>query len=250
MNISLAAEAVARSLRQHGVGGTLRRVIRYALGERQRDEFDVKNGTDTSGIEPLWKFRIDSPRARLGGRYHPTEEWELLGALKLLNEDLRSFIFVDLGCGKGRALIIAARLGFRQVIGVEFVGELAAAARRNLQIAGIANAVVLDGDAAEYSFCDGDLIVYLFNPFEEEVVRAVVANLNRPRSGKLYVIYANPRCASPFDASRVLERTGSAPARWLPTIVWRAKDGERHSHADLFTGMVDGKQGERDSLKA
>jgi SAM-dependent methyltransferase len=184
---------------------------------------------------PLWKLSISSPNARFGGRYHASEEWELAGALRVLNEDLGSFTFVDLGCGKGRSLLIASRMGFKRVIGVEFAAELAATARRNIQIMGVSNASVIDADAAEFSPPEDNLVAFLFNPFRNAVVRRVVGNLERPRAGKLYVIYSNPICAEAFDASRVLQRVGSAPARWLPTIVWkRAQDvvvGQRSSRS-------------------
>jgi SAM-dependent methyltransferase len=221
MNFELLAEVVSRSVRERGAFHTVRKVIQYLLNTEPIDDFDVKNGTDTSGIEPLWQFSISSPNARFGGRYHAIEEWELAGALKVLHEDIGSSTFVDLGCGKGRALLIAARLGFKRMIGVEFAAELAAIARRNIQIAALANASVVDGDAAEFSFPDGDLVVFLFNPFKEDVMREVVSHLEQSRPGKRYVIYANPICAEIFDASRAFTRVGSSPARWLPTIVWK-----------------------------
>ena len=221
MNLELITSVVSKSLRERGAWGTLRKAVEHLAHKQAVDEFDVKNGTDTSGIVPLWRFSIPSPNARFGGRYHASEEWELTGALKILDEDLGSFTFVDLGCGKGRSLLIAARMGFRRVIGVEFATELAAVARKNLELVRVSNTIVIDGDAAEFRFPKGDLVVFLFNPFKQAVVRKVVANLERPRPGKLYVIYSNPICAELLDASRFMQRVGSAPARWLPTIVWK-----------------------------
>jgi len=221
VNFELIRAVVSKSLRDRGVWGTVRRTAEYLVKTRAVDEFDVRNGTDTSGIEPLWKFSISSPNAKFGGRYHASEEWELAGAAKVLDEDLSSFTFVDLGCGKGRSLLIAARLGFRRVVGVEFAAELAATARRNIQIAGITNASVIDADAAEFSLPEVDLAVFLFNPFRSAVVRRVASKLEQPRVGELYVIYSNPVCAEAFDDCQVLQRAGSAPARWLPTIIWK-----------------------------
>src|SRR5207245_5268496 len=39
--------------------------------------------------------------------------------------------FVDFGCGKGRALVLAAEHGFRRVLGIECDAQLFAAAQRN-----------------------------------------------------------------------------------------------------------------------
>ncbi len=89
-----------------------------------QDSFDLRHGTDTGGIEPLWKFHIRSSNRSFGFCYQPTDEKELVDAVNFLSEDLRAFTFVDLGCGKGRALLVASNLGFEQVIGVEFAREL------------------------------------------------------------------------------------------------------------------------------
>lgn len=224
MNLELITSAVSKSLRERGLWGTLRRATEHLKQTQAADDFDIRNGTDTSGIVPLWKLSISSPNARFGGRYHASEEWELAGALKVLNEDLSSFTFVDLGCGKGRSLLIAARMGFRRVIGVEFAAELAATARKNIQMMRVSNAIVIDADAAEFSLPQGKVVAFLFNPFRNAVVQKVVANVEQPRAGKLYVVYSNPICAEVLDASQALQRVGSAPARWLPTIIWKRAD--------------------------
>ena len=49
-----------------------------------------------------------------------------------LPPDLSSFSFIDIGSGKGRALILAGRLGFREAIGVEFSSNLHRIAEKNL----------------------------------------------------------------------------------------------------------------------
>jgi SAM-dependent methyltransferase len=225
MNLELITSVVSKSLRERGLWGTLRRATEHLRqAQPPLDDFDVRNGTDTSGIVPLWKLSISSPNARFGGRYHASEEWELAGALRVLKQDLSSFTFVDLGCGKGRSLLIAAQMGFGRVIGVEFAAELAATARKNIQIMRVSNAVMIDADAATFSLPQGNVVVFLFNPFRNALVRKVVANLEQPRVGKLYVVYSNPICAEALDASQILQRVGSAPARWLPTIIWKRVD--------------------------
>lgn len=221
MNLELMTSVVSKSLREHGAWRTLRTGIKHLVQTQTVDDFDMKNGTDTSGIVPLWRLSITSTNARFGGRYHASEEWELAGAMRLLCEELSSFTFLDLGCGKGRSLLIAARMGFRRVIGVEFAAELVATARKNIRVMGVSNAIVIDADAADFRLPEGNQVIFLFNPFGQVVVRKVVANLERPREGKLYVIYSNPIHANALDGSQVLQRVGSAPARWLPTIVWK-----------------------------
>ena len=185
------------------------------------DAFDLKYGTDTGEPAALWKFKIDSPNARFGAGYQTISEEALVDVIRFLGEDTHALTFVDVGCGKGRALLVAANLGFKQVIGVEFVHELAVTARKNLAKLSITNATVVEIDAVDYRFPPrSDIVVYFFNPFSEEVMQKVIVNLGESFPRKLYVIYACPQCAGLFDASGLLTRLGSPPK--TPDIqVWR-----------------------------
>jgi len=98
------------------------------------------------------------------------------------------------------------------MIGVEFVDELVEVARTNLAKRQITNAVVLHVDAADFDFPDSDLVVYLYNPFSQEVLRKVVANLKAGCLKRLYVIYKGQQCAEIFDSCGFLTRFGNPPA--------------------------------------
>ena len=176
---------MSKHWRQEGFLAAFRKCLSQFEPNRSADDFDLRYGIDTGGIEPLWKFKIHSPNAHLGSRYEVTQEQELADAVKFLNEDLQNFTFIDLGCGKGRTLQVASKLGFKQMIGVEFVHELVEIARTNLAKRQIANAAVLHVDAADFDFPDSNLVVYLYNPFSQEVLRKVVANLKAGCSKRL-----------------------------------------------------------------
>src|SRR2546422_9958881 len=202
MNAKLLGQKIARTFREDGLRAIFRQASLYLRKKRTTDDFDALYGTDTGGFEPLWKFQIHSPHARFGTHYKVTGEHELLDALNCLCEELSPFTFIDLGCGKGRTLLVASRLGFRRVIGVEFASELAAIARANLSRMKVANAFVLDCDAADFDFPDGPIVLYLYNPFSQEVMRKIVANLRQSRSQRIFVIYKNPAVAGViFDSS-------------------------------------------------
>lgn len=212
MDARLLTEKVVRTLRREGLGAAVGKAWRTFRQSRLQNEFDRRNGTDTGGIEPLWKFRIASPNSRFGARYEATQEQELTAAAAFLAEDLRTFTFIDLGCGKGRTLLIASALGFKEVIGVEFAEELVVIARTNLIRMRTANVCVLHADAADYRFPPGNLVLYLYNPFSEEVLKKVLANLRDSGSKKLYIIYKAPLCAGLLDSSDFLRRKGCPPA--------------------------------------
>jgi methylase of polypeptide subunit release factors len=57
---------------------------------------------------------------------------ELANAVASLDVEHKDFTFIDLGSGKGRALVLALSYPFRRVVGVEFALELHRVAEANL----------------------------------------------------------------------------------------------------------------------
>jgi len=116
-------------------------------------------------------------------------------------------VFVDYGCGMGRAIILAARRPFRGVIGVERSSELCAVARNNITRARrklqCPNVQVVNSDAQDYLVPDDATVFFLFNPFGESTVRCVLQRIlesleRNPR--KLTIVYALPKCCGdPLD---------------------------------------------------
>jgi SAM-dependent methyltransferase len=221
VRLNLLASKLRRLVEEEGVATACHRALAHLGRPVVTDDFDVRHGTETSGVEALWNFDIASPNAHHGERYQATGEQELVAALEFLNEPLERFSFFDLGCGKGRTLLVASRLRFAEVVGVEFARELADIARRNVARIGARDASVIHADAADVVFPANDLVVFLYNPFSAEVLSRVLASLRLRAGGKLYVIYKAPRCASLLDESGFLEPFGSPPS--APQIrIWRA----------------------------
>ena len=146
-----------------------------------RDEFDQAHGTDTSGLVSLWHLRVCSPNKKFGIRYQPCDTAVFRAATE---EVERSRTFIDLGCGKGRVLIMAHETGFQRVIGVEFSPMLAKIARRQCPFA-----EVVTGDAARYVFPNDPLCIFMYNPFGPAVLNEAIAHL----PGNSLVVYAAPR---------------------------------------------------------
>lgn len=211
LNIRMLTEKVTRMLAQEGIAPICRRALTHLRARRQQDAFDLEHGTETSGLEPLWNLSIDSPNARYGERYEATTAQELLAVLEFLRIPAKNFSFIDLGCGKGRTLIVAARFGFGKVIGVEFAQELAATAQANLVSQALHNAIVVQTDAAQFTFPAGGKVIYLYNPFSSEVLSHVLENLRACSEEALYVVYKSPRCAALLDGCDFLSRHDRAP---------------------------------------
>lgn len=223
MNAKLIFAKFARATRRDGLWKALQLTIGYLKphsAENPESGFDARYGTNTDERVPLWDLKINSPNAQFGVRYEASDERVLEQTLNFMKEDPAKFTFIDLGCGKGRALLLAWKSGFKKILGVEFAPELAEIAEENLRKVGAVNASVIRADAADFSFPDEDFVAYLFNPFSAEVMRSVVDNLRRSKSKRRFVIYNSPYCAEVFDSSGFLTRMGYVPERQYPTIIW------------------------------
>lgn len=116
------------------------------------------------------------------------------------------FTFIDLGCGKGRVLLLASEMPFRRCIGVELDPELAATARTNVARWPRATCAieVLCADAATFLFpAEGACLVYLFHPFSAGVLVRVLENLEGSfagRPGELELLYVNAELDELFAA--------------------------------------------------
>jgi SAM-dependent methyltransferase len=108
-------------------------------------------------------------------------------------------IFVDIGSGMGRAVLLAAAYPFRRVIGVELSTRLVDIAQDNLDRSRARlrckDVVFVNADAVDYEIPDDVTVVFMNNPFREAIFAAVIKNVlasydRRPRM--LRIVYGNP----------------------------------------------------------
>lgn len=213
---------IMHSLHRDGVRSTLRRSVENVRGWRKarnagagtEDAFDREFGTDTAGTVPLWKLRIDSPNATEGIRYQACNSDWIRHSIEGLPVEPEDYVFVDLGSGKGRALLVASDYPFRRVLGVEFSPELHAVAARNIgryqTLRGKCHDVVsLCADAASWELPVENLVLFLYNPFGECVLRSVLANLRASlerHDRSIYLVYHHAVFSGLLDAQPFLER--------------------------------------------
>ena len=174
--------------------------IRSAATQLEGLWFDATRHVQTSGPVSLHQLTLVGAE-QIGGDYLPTRPSvarQILAQLPIQNH--HEYTFIDLGSGKGRMLLIAAEYPFRRVQGLEIALELHRDATQNIsrfrhpsQRCAIIES--LNVDALEYVFPQGNLILYLFNPFLPEVLKKVLLNLEsslaqHPRH--VIVIIVNP----------------------------------------------------------
>jgi hypothetical protein len=205
--IAHAAGRVFGSMRNHGLGGTLRRSVHHqppasAIAtpepstEPETHPFDLHHGTDTAGCLGSAVLPPTSLSALFITGYIGIGPSALTHALAALPIQHQRFSFVDLGCGKGRALLVASQFPFRHLFGVELAPELCQIARQNIALRRewSERISILEHDAAKFTFPDGPLVIFMFHPFFARILRRVLANLERqlrrsPR--ETWLLYAN-----------------------------------------------------------
>lgn len=141
-------------------------------------------------------------------------------------DDLSQATFIDLGCGKGRALAVASEYPFRRVVGIEASEPICVQARANAAV--IARKFpertaidIVHGNAAAPALPEAGLaILFLYNSFGLELIDQLVAHLARAIAArpelKLFVIYYNPVYFASFDDSGAFARHSAEKNRFSP----------------------------------
>jgi SAM-dependent methyltransferase len=179
--------------------------------EIARDRLPARRRLRYGDIDFDWDHRVDTTwsnlalrtrfRELLAGRgYQPSDPLTFHQLMAALPIDFSAFSFLDLGSGKGRALLMAADYPFRKIVGVELLPELHAIARDNVgryssQRQQCREFRLHCGDARHFPLPPEPLVIFLFDPFPEEILREVIAGVERslkefPRP--LFIAYQNP----------------------------------------------------------
>lgn len=175
-------------------------------------EFDAALGVETGGITQLKRLDVVGD-AHDGVAHIASDPEEFTSAMNALDIDHSRFTFVDLGAGKGRALLLAAKYGFQHIVGVEFARELVEVAKRNVHAAGaavLARTRVVQQDAAKFELPHDPIVLFLYNPFGSKTMAAVAqrarASFDRHRR-PFHVVYVVPEQLHAWvDAGFVAER--------------------------------------------
>jgi hypothetical protein len=191
-------------------------------GRSSGRRFDSERGVTTHAV--LFLEDLDPETVGDAGAHAthyeavPVDDFrQLIRALPM--EAISSSTFVDAGAGMGRAVLLAMEYPFRQIVGVEISRALYTVATENLTKALVTNRRCADvrlicGDARAYSFPPGDIVLFLYNPFDGVALDRVLDRLaRRRRRGTEYILYHTP-----VHSDRLLEREYRA-LYWSQDIV-------------------------------
>jgi SAM-dependent methyltransferase len=221
-------------------------LIRNVYAPAQRTHpIDRIYGIDTSGYVPVENLHPDRSLHSLIIAYVGSQPSIVRRAISALG-DIRDYVFIDLGCGKGRVTAVASEFPFRAVIGVELSAALAATARANAAIVArqfpdrpkinIAGANVVD-----FPLPAARVVFFNYHAFGAELIANIVAKCEAAlASGELphmFFVYYNPVHSEAFDASPALQRfyveqipydhseIGFGPDRSDLVAIWQSVQG-------------------------
>jgi hypothetical protein len=172
--------------------------------------FDIRHGVNTAGLIDLSNIESNKKSAAHTRFYEASPCGIILRAIDGLDISHNQFCFIDIGSGKGRALLMAGKKPFREVIGVELFSELNNEAINNIEKfrnKNLLNAPVkaIATDVLDYEFPDGDTVIYLFNPFDAEIIFELASNLKKIITGRIIIIYCQAVHHETLISSGVVE---------------------------------------------
>ncbi len=227
-------------------------LVTAPVGQRARDRlkltstpihpFDLAHGVDTSGLVPAANLLTGHPNDEHVTAYYGVAPSILRTLILQWRESpppqpVYDYSFIDFGAGKGRAMLVASELPFREVIGIELNPELAAVAQRNLDLwiaahaedptaSRLAPARVLQQDALTFKLPAGPCLAFLFHPFEAPVLRSLLRRIetqfaaqvvNHPGSSPaLDILYVNSECRVVLDHHPAFVRLFLGPVKMSP----------------------------------
>ncbi len=157
--------------------------------------FEKKYGLDLGGV--IYNYNLDAINSE--SLLHATAYqavWnrnvnELICEAEKLGANFENFI--DIGSGKGKACLYAYKLNrFKKIIGVEFSNSLTEIANNNKMKMNANEINFILGDAREYHLPKEHNLIFMFNPFDGNILREfIVINYQLIKETKSIIAYAN-----------------------------------------------------------
>jgi SAM-dependent methyltransferase len=189
---------------------------------------EIIQGVDFSGVVEPEEVGLDPKHV-----VESSPSWNkylvrLLKDLHINNQDT----ILDIGCGKGSAMLAMLKFPFARVDGIELSKEISEIAIRNLTKLKKQRWQIFNGDAITYEDYHAYSMLYLYHPFRDEIMRQVVANIHSSISGReqeMLVIYNNPVCHELIVKDGVFCKQREYPDGWGKGIFVYSNKNLQHS---------------------
>lgn len=159
------------------------------LNREKEDDFDKQFNTLTGTILSQYELpdEVSVERYESSNRYNPTPIASMNMALNRLREykvKYEDYVFVDIGSGMGRNLLLAASFPFAQIVGVELSAYLHNVAGENIRRYSspdikCSNFRLECVNALDFAFPEQNMVLYFWHPFDDTVADKFMAGLER-----------------------------------------------------------------------
>ena len=160
----------------------------------------IKYGSNTFAPVELKNLTIVDGDVKKASRYEAVSFYMLEHLFTAFRKISNNTSIVDLGCGKGRVMMVAAHFGFTDITGIDFAREVCEEANANMmkqqgQFPGVSWNVI-NQNVEAYDVSSKDSVFFMFNPFDYSVLKNFLKKLDIscdqfPRP--IYFLYASPQ---------------------------------------------------------
>jgi SAM-dependent methyltransferase len=173
-----------------------KKVAKYIIKNEEIGE--LKYSINTTGIDDLKKLKKSGIDIFHASIYMPVP-YDMLEEIFTTINISNYAHFLDIGCGKGRAMVVANHFGVKKISGIDFSKDLCEAATANFD--GIkkhfpkTKIKIYHNDAFYFKIEKDVDCIFMFNPFDDIIMSGVLENIEislqkKPR--KMTIIYINP----------------------------------------------------------
>ncbi len=160
--------------------------------------FEMKYGISTSSIVKCEDLDISEASKEHSEEYMPTRIRHFRLLIKVLNFPEKS-VFVDMGSGMGRVLLMASLYNFKRITGVEISDRLCEIAGNNIDIfqkklRRPLNIEIVNVDVLKYEIKNDENVFYFYNPFDNYIMEIIIERVTKSISEnprKVWLIFNN-----------------------------------------------------------
>lgn len=210
---------------------TVKRRISHQIAILLTRKWDKRHGVDTGG-----RVAINASRVAVVGN-HAQSGYDIVSTppnvfaylTRYFPDHPNNYSYMDIGCGKGRTVLLASELGFKTCIGIDFASFACEIARKNLTsyksaVAKRSPCAIFNECATKCAFPDGNLLLFFNNPFGAdlwpEVTRRIAEAANQDRAVTIVLLGSFPdtirAAADLLTQSQVISKhaEGMTPRFW------------------------------------
>lgn len=174
--------------------------IKYLCNSLSNYFHDYIYGVETMQEVQVYDLGVFHENIKHAKKYQATNYSLLKKIFKQLDIDYTKYTFYDIGAGKGRALFVSSLYPFIKCIGLEFGQTVYQSSEKNLESFKLSkdNISVKHNCASAENYLDSPCIYFMYNPFDEILMKKFLEKIKKAKNSKDIIIYVNPRKTDDF----------------------------------------------------